>query len=65
MSAWSDVSRAVSEARATFSSVDEHAGAMAKLLVGRLRHVDGRTLKLLKAELRDFDAAGWNGRGWS
>lgn len=62
---WDTMTQAIREARTVMNLADQMANACASLLVGRLRHVDGRTLKQLKAELRGFDAAGYSGRGWS
>lgn len=61
---WTIMRQAVVEAGTTLSLADSIANDIARLLIGRLRRVDGRTLKQLKAELRDFDSAGWSGRGW-
>ena len=60
-----DVETAVNETRTAQMAVDAQAGAMARLLVGRLRNLDpnwqnGRALKALKRELRDFDSR----KGW-
>lgn len=49
------VRSAVWRAKETLQAVDCAAGSMADLLVGRLRHVDRRTLAKLKRELRDFN----------
>lgn len=51
---------AVSDAKRTLESADSIATAAAKLIKGRLRKVDDwdrKTLKALKKELRDFNAA--------
>ena len=52
-----DFKEAVSQAEAHLRMADMMANEMAKLLVGRLRHVDGyNVLKNLKAELKDYNA---------
>ncbi len=55
-----DISNAVAEAERTQLAVNKQCTAMAKLLVGRLRHVEtgtwAYTLKNLKRELAAFDS---------
>lgn len=52
--------QAVADAKRTMDNADATALSAARLLVGRLRKVEGynrNTLKSLKKELRDFNAA--------
>ncbi len=53
--AWDAMRRALDEARNTISAADNAADAMAKMLRGRLRHVNSWVLEDLKRELRDFN----------
>jgi len=57
--AWTEIQRALAQARATNAAADMHAENMVRLLDGRLRTVKGypgvRALARLKRELRDFD----------
>lgn len=54
-----EVREAVSRAEAQLRAADQSATEMARLLTGRLRHVQGwqgkRALAALKRELRDFN----------
>lgn len=50
-----DMKAAVDQAEHTMRLVDAMADKMARLLVGRLRHVSPSTLRSLKRELRDFN----------
>lgn len=51
-----DFRAAVLEAETTIKAADEGANTMARLLSGRLRHVNRYRLVDLKRELREFDA---------
>lgn len=51
-----DMRRAIGEADHTQRAADHCADAMARLLVGRLRHVSGYILQKLKRELAGLDA---------
>jgi hypothetical protein len=54
---FSEMETAVAEAEATLSRADAMANKLARLLLGRLRKVNGYgVLKELKRELRAFDA---------
>lgn len=46
---------AVAEAEHVNQAANEQAGAMARIIRGRLRHVSSYTLCELKRELRDFN----------
>lgn len=50
-----EVSAAVDQAAALEYACNQNASRMARLLVGRLRHVSEWHLKALKRELRDFN----------
>ncbi len=57
MNIFDEMRRAVSEAQATLRAADNIADSMARLLVGRLRHVSSTYILVkLKKELRDFNA---------
>lgn len=49
--AWDAINAAVTEASDLDRAVARHAHTMARLLVGKLRHVDGSDLAALKREL--------------
>lgn len=53
---WNDIEETVEEARRTLRNADWLAEKIANHLVGRLKHVNGRVLKQLKRELKDFNA---------
>jgi len=62
MSRYDDFIGAINEAEATMRVVDIMADKMARTLKGRLRRVDGSTLKALKKELREFDSRTYSGK---
>lgn len=54
---WNDMQATLAEAERTMEICDSIATRLAKLLVGRLRKVNGTsTLRYLKAELAKFDS---------
>lgn len=57
------IQQSITAARETLRNADRQANEMAKLIVGRLRHVDGWVLDNLKRELRDFNmhTRSWKG----
>ena len=65
MNAFDEIEAAVDAARELNDAVDVQSTSLARLLVGRLRHVNsGSLLAQLKAELAHFDSRGktWKGR---
>ena len=53
--AFDTIKQAVDDARILNAAVDRQSTQLAQLLVGRLRHVGGWTLKDLKKELQRFN----------
>lgn len=57
-----DVNDAVRDATNTLDTADQKTGALARLIIGRLRHCPSWMAKELKRELRDFNmkTGEWN-----
>lgn len=51
-----DIEQAIRDAETTLSSADAKATRMARMLKGRLRHVDPLVLADLKRELQSFNS---------
>lgn len=62
MNYWDQMETTLDEARAIQNAADSHATRMARMLRGRLRHVNRYVLEDLKRELRNFNmhTGRWN-----
>ena len=61
---WDELRAGLEQARDLDRAVAQYASAMARILSGKLRHVDAIVAAQLKRELRDFDIhrGTWKGR---
>ncbi|MGH8171820.1 MAG: hypothetical protein ACREPX_01655 [Rhodanobacteraceae bacterium] len=56
MNAFDEVMDATAAAIQQIHAVEQNSDAMARLISGRLRHVNENTLRALKRQLREFDS---------